>query len=241
MGGLATLGILVATVAGDQAEVTRFKADLVKLRTEFRSIYIEFKLTRKDVARGREHTGKLLMLRDKDRGLLGLLELTPADLPEDKETWVLRGEELYEFQHRSRTVVNYRAAKEDAFAFVAEVIPGLWLLDAAESGKRCEVQLLTRDKNYKYFAVKVGRLATEYRFAVAARDAGGYPRGAIRQAAVLHPNGTQESWQITKWAVDADAKLTAADFPDPAKMEEWKMAEWPGWKGFLEQLLKKSE
>ena len=39
MGGLATIGILVATVAGDQAEVARFKADLAKLRTEYRSIH----------------------------------------------------------------------------------------------------------------------------------------------------------------------------------------------------------
>ena len=52
MGCLATLGLLVATVAGDQSEIARFWADLAKLRAEFRSIHIEFKLTRKDVFKG---------------------------------------------------------------------------------------------------------------------------------------------------------------------------------------------
>jgi hypothetical protein len=222
--------------------VARFTESLAKLRAESRTIQIEFTLTREEAVFqiSREVTGKFLTLRDRDGRLFGLLQFGADDSPV-KEGWVLRGEDIYEFSTAGRTITKYPSAKEGAFRYVAGCWhPGVWLLDRDEARKRFDIRLWKQDANYTYFTAKPRgerSSVTEYRFAVTS-----FPPRAIVQAVVVFPNGDQEVWKITKWAVDAAEGLSAKDFPDPAKPPEgWTAQEWPGWDAFWKQAREKIE
>ncbi len=242
--------LLLAMWCQERPEVAAFTESLVKLRSEFRTVQIEFTLNRTDAVfkNSKELSCRLLMLREKNGTQHGVLRLSNDSDPNCSEMWVLRGDDLYSFDYMGKVVTKHTAAKEGLLAYATSAWPGVRLFDREETQKQCVVRFTNQDANYKYFTVKaedqpfdvLGRPrkppTIEYRFAVAKRD------HSICQIYINHPNGDTEHLKVTKWAIDAAEDITAKDFPDPTKFPDgWRMEEWSGWEAFRKQTWKKLE
>lgn len=245
--------VLLAGWVTERTQVVQFTESLAKLRSEFRTIEIDFTVERKDAVskRSLHQSGKFRMLRERDGTIFGLLEFDDSLIPEHKEFYVLRGDELHQWNGLGKTIRKLSVTKAGVLDYVARSSWGaVWLLDRDEAGKRCELRLGKRDENYTCFKAKVeehqvswlndGESKTytrEYRFAIMARDTKEFPRNAVRQIILTHSNGVVDLVSITRWAIDAADGLTAKDFPDPTNPPPgWKVQEWNGQKGPLEQL-----
>jgi hypothetical protein len=219
---MVAMFVLLAGWCHERAEVANFTESLAKLRSEFRTIEIEFTLARQDgvFRTTTEYDCRFVMLRDKT----GTLRLRQKGDLGNAETWLLRGTNLYEFNDTARIVTVHTGTGGNVLAYAAGAWPGLWLLDRDEVAKRCEVRVFKRDAHYRYFEVKVKEKKENwsYRLAVAKCD------GSVRQAYCVRPNGDTEFVKVSKWSVDAG--VATDDFSDPDRLHDgWRLAEWPGW------------
>src|SRR5262245_14187816 len=216
---MGALCILLAGWVYERAELVSFTESLAKLRAEFRTIEIDFTLERKDAVfkRSGEFTGKLRMLREQDGAVYGLLEIGSVLVPEDKTTYVLRGDELHEWDGLGKTIRKLSVTEAGVLDYTARNAWGaVWLLDRAEASKKCEVSRWKRDEHYTYFTIKAEeyqvfsfrdgeprKFTREYRFAVAAHATREFPRNAVRQIVMTQPNGDAEVVRVTRWVIDA--------------------------------------
>jgi hypothetical protein len=234
---MLTACVLLAGWCHERAELSAFTESLAKLRSEFRTVEIEFTLTRHDAVfrQTTEFDCRFVMVRAKDGTQNGMLRLRRTDGPRDTETWLLRGTNLYEFNDLSRIVTVHTGTDGNVLAYAAGPWPGLWLLDRDQVAKRCEVSVFKRDAHYRYFEVTVreNRSTWAHRLAVARHD------NSVRQVFCARPNGDTEHLRVSKWAVDAG--VTTDDFPDPDRLHDgWKLVEWPGRDKLWERLAKKT-
>jgi hypothetical protein len=212
------------------------------LRSEGRTLQVEFTLTRTDAVfrKKQPYTGRLVMLRDTDRSVYGILQLTSDADPQEKETYVLRGDDVYEYYARDRVVTPFRFAAGPLIFLANRWMGALWLLDRGEGLKRCDVRVLKRDKHYTYFTVKVEQTPLlffgggpvterrEYQLAVVRTGTDELPAGSIRQLASVGPNGEGVDYTVTRWVVNGPDKIKPADFPDPANLPKgWELKSVP--------------
>jgi hypothetical protein len=255
---MVALCVLLASWVSERTQVLQFTGSLVKLRSEFRTIEIDFTVERKDAVfkQSRHRSGKFRMLREPDGTLYGLLEYGDTLVPGDKETYVLRGSELHVWSAFGKTIRKLSVTKADVLDYVARNCWGaVWLLDRDEALKRCELSLWKRDQYNAYFVAKAEeyevswlkdeepkKYTREYRFAVTARDTKEFPRNAVRQIMLTHSNGDIEVVRVTRWAIDATDGLSAKDFPDPAKPPPgWTVQQRTEQKGLFEQPRKRPD
>ncbi|WP_439623101.1 hypothetical protein [Gemmata sp.] len=222
---MVAICLLLAWWCHERAEVASFTESLAKLRSEFRTIEVEFTLARRDAVFGTttEFDCRFAMARGKDGRQSGMLRFRPKGDPGNAETWVLRGTDLYEFNDPYRTLTVHTGTDGNVLGYAAGAWPGLWLLDRDEFKKRCEVRVFKRDAHYCYFEVKAKEKTGtwSHRLAVAKCD------GSVRQVFCALPNGDTEHVKVSKWAVGAGIKTD--DFPDPDRLHDgWKVVEWPG-------------
>lgn len=232
---MVAICVLLAGWCHERAEVVAFTESLAKLRSEFRTVEIDFTLMRQDAVfrQTTEFDCRFVMVRAKDGTQNGMLRLRRTDGPRDTETWLLHGTNLYEFNDPSRIITVHSGTEGNVFAYAAGPWPGLWLLDRDEVAKRCEVRLFKRDAHYRYFEVRVKKSGEEYRLAVARHD------NSVRQVFCTRPNGDTELLKVSKWAADAD--VVTDDFPDPDRLHDgWKLVEWPGRDKLWERLAKQT-
>jgi hypothetical protein len=235
--------LIAAALSGPVTErvaVERFLGELGKLRTEVKTLRVTFTLTRTDAVfrKSTSVNGTLTVLNGGT--VYGALRFEPESDPNGVETWVLRGNDLFFYSTRDKTIRKCDSAKVGALKYVADYWhAAVWLLDPAEARKRCDVRVLKRDEYYSYFTVRVSQPSVlglffdrpaaeerhEYRFAVTRKASSDFPAGAIRQIGYTVPNGDLYVYKVTSWARD-EHQLTPKDFPDPAKPPEgWKVIE----------------
>ena len=256
---MVALGLLAVGCVVDHVEVANFLESLAKLRTEFRTIEIDFTILLESPGGGARAEGEceLRMLRDKDGSLFGLLHVL-GRTPLSSFQYVLRDDELYKFTPSLKTVNKMAVTKAGPLAYLAENWHGaIWLLSREEAQKRCKIRIWKRSEHYTYFDVKAEeypllwwkagepqKFTREYRFAVVARDTKEWPRHSIRQIALFSPGGDTMIWSIKRWAIDRDEarSMSAKDFPDPANLPEgWKVTEPVDWAALLGEARKEVE
>lgn len=236
---------LAASTAADAATFDRLVDDLCGIRKSARTVVIEFTVEQRDEVfhKKSKATGRFVMLRDAGT-IFAMLEDRNTDDPTNSTRYVLRGDDLTMWNDRTKTLLDFPSAKtKGGYRFAVDNLSGLlWLLDREEAGKRLRMSpLRPQDEHYAYLRVAVdeypmlslsGRptpFPAEYRVVVGKAAHGELPRGSIRQVGQATP-GTSVVHTITKWAVDAPehAKITPADFPDPAKLPDgWKAIHRP--------------
>ena len=103
---------LIPAPLADAIPFAQLVDNLSRTRQEFRTVEIEFKFERREAVFQKKQTfsGKFVALRE-DGGCYAMLQFRPDDTPEWAETHVLRGDELTEWDTRTKTVKSYPAAK----------------------------------------------------------------------------------------------------------------------------------
>jgi TIGR03009 family protein len=235
--------LIAAALSGPIAEriaVERFLGEMGKMRTEVKTLRVTFTLTRTDAVFRKSETfdGTLTVLNHGT--VYGALRFEPVARPNEAETWVLRGNDIYHYVEQDKTIRKCDSAKVGALKYIADYwSAAVWLLDAKEARKRCDVGVLKRDEHHSYFTVKVAQPSAgalffdlpahseqrEYRLAVTRKTSPSIPAGVVRKVVLPRSNGDTEEYAVTSWARD-EHKLTPKHFPDPATPPEgWKVVE----------------